>query len=52
MKYGGGGGFQGDRTLLGGEARLVEGGGPCRVRLIDHECGCGCGVEWVELEQN
>lgn len=30
-----------------GEARLVEGGGPCRVRLE-----CGCRVEWAEPEQS
>ena len=33
-----------------GEARLGEGGGPCRVRLIDQECGHR--VEWVEPEHS
>lgn len=33
-------GLRGDGTLWVGEARFLEGGGPCGVGLVDHECRC------------
>lgn len=35
-----GGASEGTAPFWRGEARLLEGGGPCRVGPVDHERGC------------
>lgn len=35
-----GGASEGPAPFGVGAARFLEGGGPCRVGLLDHECGC------------